>query len=85
MRGTANGWVLGTGEVYKAAGFPDVRFSRLNKDRVDQAVLDLGVNLRELFPDIRRCQGWFPRWALWRRHKTRGKSGGPVYRGDGRD
>lgn len=61
--------------MYKAAGFPDVRFSRIEKEIVDEVVVELGGRLREIYPDMRRCQDWFPRWALWRRHKTRAKSG----------
>ncbi|KAL0632324.1 hypothetical protein Q9L58_008804 [Maublancomyces gigas] len=34
-----------TGEVYRAANLPDIRFSRISKDKVDAAVLELGVKL----------------------------------------
>lgn len=67
--------LVGTGGVYKAAGLPDVRFSRIPKEVIDPVVEELGERLQMLFPDMRRGQGWFARWALGRRHKSRGRSG----------
>jgi hypothetical protein len=66
--------VVGTGTVYTRANFQDVRFNKLDKSKVREVESQLAIELRNIFPDIRRGEPWFSEWALWRRHKTRPES-----------
>lgn len=59
--------------MYKTAGLPDMRFTRIPEDVLGPVVLQLKESLAEKVPDMRRGEDWFARWALGRRHKSRAR------------